>query len=163
MQHLISRWVRRYQRSLSNESDRVDPANLYLTLHNLPHSLSLSRYDLVKTVRMRSRRGNERSSLALVPAALLPINIILVAVEPCAPPILDFPCFVCNNFDITLCCVALVVNADLSFDFRGFDCSFQALHAKKLVLRDCAFGARKGSVTAQMKRVLKYLERGFSW
>ena len=98
-----------------------------------------------------------------VPQALVPLNIILVTLphhitsEPAAAS------FICNGFDITACCTALMVNDDLSFTFLEYHKAFDALLHAELILRPPAFAGETRSVSAQMRRLIKYLQRGFHW
>ena len=96
--------------------------------------------------------------------ATLPINLIRVESEVRPFPE-DLPAFICGNFDIRLCCVALTRIADnlIFSEFREFNNAFTALKSRTLSLTTCAFSCQRTSVSYQMHRLAKYAQRGYSW
>lgn len=70
---------------------------------------------------------------------------------------------ICNSFDITACCMALWVQEDHSFRYLSFEGAERALRLCKLELRPSAFTRHARDVSMTMRRIQKYMQRGFDW
>ena len=133
------------------EAVRLD---LRETLNHVPSRRVAAGYDVLLTLHLRPW------CVHTVPSqTLLPVNIILITPFEGSYEESAFARKVCQSFDVTLCCVSLSVDSDLTFILEGYDDSFAALDARKLILREQAFA----DVRSQMNRIRKYLKRGFSW
>ena len=79
----------------------------------------------------------------------------------------DWSKLVCENFDLSLCSVAIArLEDDLSIRedaFTSWRGAFGALESRKLVFNDAAFACDSVSVHRQMMRVEKYVRRQFTW
>ncbi len=96
-----------------------------------------------------------------VPRLLRTVNIILVEARTPGQEPEDFPRFICRNFDIITCGISLHVQADLGPSFRDHDGSLALAREKTIRLRECAFACQETSVEIQMRRLWKYVRRGF--
>ena len=134
--------------------DAEEEYMLHQTLANLPDRSVTSNYKIVYTLKMDMPRAK------IVTA--LPVNLILM--EPSCPKsyLENRARYVCSNFDITLCSVALKeIDSELvTFRFSHYKESDSALREKKLVLTRTAF---HHNLPMQMRRILKYLRRGYRW
>lgn len=126
----------------------------------LPTNLCNSQYKAKYTLQLKVRRQNW--------AALLPINLIhLQCCDGRAPAAArkDPDRSVCENFDLSLCSVALgTINEDLTLgELLEFNQAFAALRSRTLVLNDTAFSSNSKTVDRQMIRIAKYVDRGCHW
>ena len=130
------------------------------TVENLPRDSRRPGYVVKHAVRvsMLGAFGN-------TPRAALPINVIHVDVRDSDHVPLDAARLICESFDITLCCVALKeIQEDLSFGkFESYCGAFEDLRLNSLRLTERAFFSQASSVENQMRRIYKYLSRGFRW
>ena len=95
---------------------------------------------------------------------LLPaVNIILVSAKRSDVYVFNYTAFVCTNFDLIPCCVALTVSPELRFECHGYLGALQAIERKELRANATIFSSSSTCITMQMDRILKYLERGFCW
>ena len=173
----VTMWIDHFLQHICHGHPQIEYAGLKMMredlevlLHNtaahVPRKLHAPDYYVLQSRRLEPRRakaGPVQANSSFLPTSLLPINIIMI--QPCEPAIPndDFPAFVCRNFDITLCSVALTVHDDLQYSFVEYDSAFRALRARKIVLRDRAFSCVPRFVGTQMSRITKYLMRGFRW
>ena len=71
--------------------------------------------------------------------------------------------FIVEDFDLYHCSIALTVTQELNFDFDASEETKVLLKEKVLRLTPVAFGTTLWSVTTQMGRIAKYLQRGYKW
>ena len=144
--------VRDWLTMYSSSNWNVDTNDLFATLDHLPRrfqarSLLITSTEVVKPVRRRK----------FLPACILPINVISVDIgdQP------DLGAAICSNFDLSACCIELRVENDHRFTFRCHGTARSDALGGVLRLMPCSFAS--GQPHAQMYRIAKYLERGFSW
>lgn len=151
---------RRIKRWLRFHVERTDeyPELKWLdrTIHHLQHRCVSQQYKVVSTKCLKFIDNPW--------CATLPINLIHIAPQS-AVIVNEGNRFVCENFDITLCCVALdEVKEDLTMGtFLGFHGAFEALRKCDLCLTDRAFSCQVVNVSYQMSRLCKYMRRGYSF
>ena len=91
------------------------------------------------------------------------MNIIVVE-SKCAPrKYASRAALICSGFDINICCVSLTLTDTLQYEFKTFNDVCLALVKKKITLLPCAFHGARNAVPLEMRRLLKYFERGFTW
>ena len=94
-------------------------------------------------------------------ASVLPVNIIEIALKPNVDISSSHMEFVCTNFDLSCCCVAITLSEKLDLTFHEFCDAFRCLLQRQLVLNPCAFSCERHSVHMQMCRIAKYVHRNF--
>ena len=67
----------------------------------------------------------------------------------------------CDSFDLSCCCAAMVVQQDLKAEIQFFHNASEHLRSSVFKLLPCSFSRQSADVDAQMVRVLKYVRRGF--
>ena len=97
------------------------------------------------------------------PTFLSAINIKVICAHPHVQWIRDAAAFVCAEFDMLHCAISLRVNADLSYSFAASKEAMEAWEFQHLRLRDVCFRGDEMAVEKLMTRILKYIERGFSF
>ena len=160
--HSIGRWVSGYAEFLC---DRRFPTEVEIgwvrelaqTAAHLPMHVGRQEYKVVKTSRLKLRCA---ISTRAVPAPVRDINVIWVKVPPGLLQRRPLASIICESFDMIQCMVSLAVQPDLSFVFTEHCGAFSAIRERRLILNQAAFGS---SVCVQMKRILKYVQRGFAW
>ena len=155
-------WIDGYPLASSSEAiflkdgglEAEDIHMLHETLANLPDTFGTSNYKIQSTHKMHMPRAKL--------AAVIPVNVILM--KPSCPTayLENRARYVCSSFDITLCSVALEeISSTLDIlRFSYYNDSDLALRDKKLILTRTAF---LHCLPMQMKRILKYLRRGYRW
>ena len=142
--------------------DRCAPwhASLLSTAANLPEVLRPKEYTIHVTHRICCEASPGDVDLAdMLPA----VNIILVSAKRSDVYVFNYTAFVCTNFDLIPCCVALTVSPELRFECHGYLGALQAIERKELRANATIFSCSSTCITMQMDRILKYLERGFCW
>ena len=144
--------------------------SLKQTVHHLPLRFENRQYRVIRSIKVKpvSRRPMPSSSL-------LTINIIQVQCAERTLSNFNYPspsveirnaAFICGGFDLTCCCVALLINEDHTFQILTFEEADVALRSKTLHLRATAFASGASSeaiVSIGMRRIKKYMTRSFSW
>ena len=69
--------------------------------------------------------------------------------------------FVCGGFDLQHCAVSVRIHSDLAVQVVDHRAAFDALDLAQLRLSNMAFTAGRNPVDAGMRRILKYIERGY--
>ena len=126
------------------------------TVYHVPPLVAFSLEFICSTARLRvpcCRDG------ALVPAAILPLNLITL----CPGRSEDIGTYVCSRFDISVCAMVLHVSAEHKYYFKFHHRADEAVRSQRLQLLPEAFSPSRASVRVQMVRVVKYLARGFHW
>jgi hypothetical protein len=101
-----------------------------------------------------------------VPSVLFNVNVIWICACDSADIAqqADFASYVFSTIDFTACCIALEVKADLSYSFRSYDAgAFEALQDFILELRPSAWESDAAKFAIVMRRILKFIVRGFRW
>ena len=154
------------------------------TISNLPQTLAQRNYRVDKVVHILP---NIDSSY-FRPAVLLNMNLVLVsplcmnychsAPDPLRPHCAQHSCnpthtsiagapdcteFLCSNFDLTICGIAIYVDEYLCYHFRSFNGAEEDLRLRKLKLTPFAFNGTGNIVNQQMLRIWKYITRGYRW
>ena len=136
-------------------------------VHHLPATFHMPSYGVLKTIKLTSTlkrfrfRGKQQSrGPRSVP---LQMNIVQIVRRPDGCVYTSNAQLICENFDFTICSVALEIKADLSFSFQGFNGAFADLQSGRLVLGTRAFSCANSPVAMQMARIAKYVFRGYRW
>ena len=162
----ITTWCDSYARmsakDLGVEQQQINDAKLHAlrdTILHLPMSSRQRSFRPLRTATIKPKCSG------MLSCCLLPINIIQMEAMP--GHVLELsPEFVCDGFDLTCCCVCLVVDANRTFRTNVYHGAAEALRKQTLKLRSAAFApgiALTDIVSMEMRRVLKYLERSFVW
>ena len=165
----VQEWVTRYERRLvaflrgfSTDDFERNPHGIVRTMrmavHHVPDPVQPQSYRVVKSIKLRPDAPSSTSS-----PALLPVNLILVQRQVPDDVSVKPNAFICAGFDITACCVSLLVKENLDFDFEVFEGADDALQHRHLKLKGNAFATQSHSVQVQMSRIYKYITRGFNW
>ena len=130
----------------------------------LPQHMVTQNYRVVKTSHIHlngARIGEDTENPDRSVAALLSVNVILI--EPLAGQDMptDLAAFVCSSFDMAQCSISLSPSESDEFNFRCFGQAAEAIRQERLILQPCAFSARVNTVDVSMRRIWKYLLRGF--
>ena len=126
---------------------------------NLPANPQPSMLKMCSTVRLTPSSPKKLGT----PAALLPINIIHVEPRIDSPPFTDIRECVCRNFDQAACCMTLSVSPDFVYTYHDLYGAADCLRDRRLQLRSQAFSCQRTDVEQQMKRIWKYVLRGFKF
>ena len=118
----------------------------------VPPYFEAAPYDVVCSWKLHVREPAGSTSV------LLPINIIVVSVEPTCT---DFTQEIANGFDFAHCCLALQVTRDLEYTFHEYNHACVCLQARRLHLRATSF--KQNDLSRQVKRIAKYVQRDFTW
>ena len=134
---------------------------------HLPRALSPPAHRVVYTKQLHlTRTGLVRHA----PKSLIKVNLIRLN-RVCSPTgeqhAVEMSKQICQDFDITACCVAITeLSDDLHFtsdSFKLYNGAGEALTSRSLVLTSTAFACQNKSVHWQMQRISKYLARLFAW
>ena len=128
------------------------------TSAHLPGQRATRQVVLVSTSRISAKPG-DRHRNNFVPAAVLPLNVIVVR----TPEHVGLEAGVCQDFDISACCIGMRVHEDATFSFYEYHDAFKAARDRRLLLRPTAFSGGGARVASQMERLQKYIHRGFAW
>ena len=93
---------------------------------------------------------------------LLPINLIQVNTAVADVPFSDI---ICRGFDLLACSLSMTVDEDLtSYIFHAHrEETLRSLHLRRLLLADTSFIACSKDTVKQVRRLWKYVNRGFTW
>ena len=130
-----------------------------LTVENLPHTFARQKYFVAHTCRVTPVRLTD-SKAPCLPAASLPINIIEINLENLPSSHYEASRIICNNFDISLCCITLKLDNELKFQFYEYNDAVLAIRERKLRLLSPAFGC---GIYCTRQSILKYVKRDFTW
>jgi hypothetical protein len=94
------------------------------------------------------------------PAPLRPINFIELHSFGTRQADVSFAEFVCGDFDMSQCAVSMAIMEDHTFPLIGFNDALKCLAEGGMAMLSGSFG---GTIDSQMRRIEKYLLRGFKW
>jgi hypothetical protein len=137
---------------------------------NLVYPCRSQRYQVIKTIVMRGKDNDSGghslhdNSLATNPRprVLQTLNLIYIKPDQYFANCAEFEAYVCDQFDMAQCALSLRVNCDLQYVISEH--SFPAKHLVRhnlIRMLPSAFMGR--AFYATLKRVEKYILRGFSW
>ena len=169
----VGNWLASYFQAHEHEDDALEAVTyveaepswpiqmqeMQRIMANLPGDPQPSMLKMCSTVRLTPSRRRKLGT----PAALLPLNIIHVETLPDSPEFADIRECVCSNFDQAACCMTLSVSPDFEYICHGLYGAADCLRARRLQLRSQAFSCQRGDVEQQMKRIWKYVLRGFQF
>ena len=168
----VQAWVEDYESDLKGFLARhtgndfeADPRGVLEALRQtparVPAVLRRQCYRVVETVKVVPQ--STVLSGACSSFKLLPLNLIYIQKNDSAEAITDPAAFVCRGFDITACCVTLRLRSDFAVYVKSYGGANHAVSTKSLVFTPSSFAVEPSSVSVQMARVLKYIQRGFGW
>ena len=154
LQDAINTWVTRYS-TRRNE--------LRATAENLPRQLAKREYRLKATNRLIPLRNPQWHYKAALPVNIIAIEPRDPSYEPGKATRTENEAFVCRNFDLSLCCVAMTITETLVYEFEEYQDAFTALQNRELKLSKISFTNRRNAIGVQLDRIRKYIDRGWRW
>jgi hypothetical protein len=94
------------------------------------------------------------------PVPLRPINFIELHSFGTRQADVSFAEFVCGDFDMSQYAVSMAIMEDRTLLFIGFNDALKCLDEGGMAMLSGSFG---GTTDSQMRRIEKYLLRGFKW
>ena len=181
LHEVVENWTstrdpKRFVRTYTDFSDcatctgfRTFVRDLKETAQHLPSTLELPQTRVLYTKQLSLRKAG---LVLATPKSLTKVNLIRLVSDAATPSTdtsteFDLAKHVCQDFDINVCCVAIVsIDDDLKFNrgtFVSYRGAFQGLVGRVLRLGNSAFACQTNSVQWQMQRISKYLARSFTW
>jgi len=124
---------------------------------NVPERFQENKYKILGTLMIGKKMTGLHSKV------LIPINIILIQTQGCTANA-NIRQTVSDGFDLLHCAVGLEVNEDLYFSFNAYNpWAFALLQTRRLCLGPGSFHGCVISTIPQLRRIWKYIIRGFRW
>jgi len=127
------------------------------TVYNVPERFQENSYDILGTLMIGTNFTGVYSKV------LVPINVILIQSRGSMSNA-SIHQTVSNGFDLLHCAVGFDVNADLQFSFKEYNpWAFTLLKSRRLCLGPGSFHGCVANTIPQLRRIWKYITRGFQW
>ena len=155
----VSEWITGLRASDSDASQR-----LWGILEILPKWFAPPSYEIIKTTKTEFEDPivpviNPIARFSV--ASLLPVNVIYIRMLSEAEDPRDLADIVCSNFDMAQCCVSVSVGEEGEYHTRCFSSAIEALSQERIIFEHRAFCMGPNAVEVQMRRIRKYIGRGF--
>ena len=127
---------------------------------HLPDYFQKQAYKIVETAQCRLSVPAGMEGRLMMPYNTMKLNVILVEFQEY--PITSIDCMaraICENFDLSVCCVSVQLTADQHMVPVPYGTALQDIKKKIMRLKTTSFTHRE----SQMRRILKYATRGCTW
>ena len=155
----VSEWIAGLDPSENDASQQ-----LWGILEMLPKCFDPPNYEIIKTTKTEFENPSVPAISPITRfsvASLLPINIIHIKLLNQAEDPRGMAEIVCSNFDMAQCCVSVSFGEEGEYYTRCFSRAIDALRQERIILQPRAFCTGPNAVEVQMRRVMKYIGRGF--